>query len=235
MGADQHTDWAKAAASALDWWQAAGVDVLVEDEGFDWLGRTTPAAPVSAPPTPGVLPDTLDAFAAWRLGPDSPEAMWGAPLIAAFGPVDADLMVLVDCPERDDRDALLGGAAGRLFDRMLAAIGRSRADVYLASVAVARPVAGRMPRDTEARLAEIARHHVALVSPERLLVLGNAASRAVLSAECTEARGSLRALNHRNGKTTSAAASFHPRFLLEKPACKADAWKDLQMLMGEQR
>jgi DNA polymerase len=29
-----------------------------------------------------------------------------------------------------------------------------------------------------------------------------------------------------------AVASFHPRFLLEKPAYKAEAWKDLQMLIG---
>lgn len=235
MGADQHIDWAKAAASALDWWHSAGVDVLVEDEGCNWLGKVQ--APIShhAAPASGALPETLAAFAAWRLGVDAPEAMWGAPLIAAAGPATADLMILLDCPERDDRDTLLGGAAGRLFDRMLAAIGRTRDSVHLAAVCAARPIAGRMPRDTEARLAEIARHHVALVAPKRLLVLGNAASRAVLSVELAEARGSLRALNHKGGKTTSAAASFHPRFLLEKPACKADAWKDLQMLMGDKR
>ena len=28
-----------------------------------------------------------------------------------------------------------------------------------------------------------------------------------------------------------AVASFHPRFLLERPAAKAEAWKDLQMLI----
>jgi hypothetical protein len=27
-------------------------------------------------------------------------------------------------------------------------------------------------------------------------------------------------------------ATFHPRFLIEKPAAKAEAWKDLQLLMG---
>jgi uracil-DNA glycosylase family 4 len=235
MGADQHIDWTRAAASALDWWQAAGVDVLVEDEAFGWLSPAAAASPSATPLAAGALPDTVAAFAAWRHGPDAPEATWGAPLIPGSGPIDADLMILVDCPERDDRDCLLGGAAGRLFDRMLAAIGRSRADVRLAAVCAARPVAGRMPRETEARLAELARHHVALVAPERLLVLGNAASRALLSTELTKARGSLRALNHRNGKSTSVAVSFHPRFLLEKPACKADAWEDLQMLMGEQR
>lgn len=233
MGADQHIDWAKEAASALSWWSDAGVDVLVEDEAFGWLNKQPArAAEPEVAPAHAALPATMDAFAAWRTGAEVPEARWGSPLIAASGPVTAELMVLVDCPERDDRDCLLTGPAGRLFDRMLDAIGLSRDEVHLAAVCAARPVAGRMPRETEARLAEIARHHIALVGPKRLLVLGNAASRAVLSAELAEARGSLRALNHRNGTTTSAAASFHPRFLLEKPVCKAEAWKDLRMLMG---
>lgn len=232
MGADQHIDWANEAASALSWWSDAGVDVLVEDAAFGWLTRAPDRAPVPAAASSTALPATLDAFAGWRLGPHAPEASWGAPLLPATGPADAALMVLVDCPERDDRDALLGGPAGRLFDRMLAAIGLSRDQIHLASVCAARPIAGRMPRDTEARLAEIARHHVALVAPPRLLVLGNAASRAVLAAELADARGSLRSINHKGGTTTTATASFHPRFLLEKPVCKAEAWKDLQMLMG---
>jgi uracil-DNA glycosylase family 4 len=232
MGADQHIDWTKEAASALAWWSDAGVDVLVEDEAFGWLTRPAEHAPAPAAPATATLPATLAAFTGWRLGPEAPEAAWGAPLLPASGPVDAPLMVLVDCPERDDRGALLGGTAGKLFDRMLAAIGLTREEIHLAAVCVARPIAGRMPRDTEARLAEIARHHLALVAPPRLLVLGNAASRAVLSAEFAEARGSLRSVNHKGGTTTTAAASFHPRFLLEKPVCKAEAWKDLQMLMG---
>ncbi|MDJ0277090.1 uracil-DNA glycosylase, partial [Sphingomonas sp. 2R-10] len=43
MGADQHIQWHDAAASALEWWQDAGVDTLVEDELRDWFA--TPAPP----------------------------------------------------------------------------------------------------------------------------------------------------------------------------------------------
>ncbi len=237
MGADQNLDWTKAAASALEWWRDAGVDVLVDDLPRDWLAAAPePAVSRGAVPvgTPVVeaLPTTLDAFIAWRTGTTVPEVEWGAAMIAASGPATADLMVLVDCPERDDRDAMMSGPAGRLFDRMLAAIGRSRDDVHLASVCAARPTAGRMPRETEARLSEIARHHLALAAPKRLLVMGNAASRAILGTELAKARGGLHPLNHSGGKTTDVVASFHPRFLLEKPAAKAEAWKDLQMLIG---
>ncbi|MDG6746429.1 uracil-DNA glycosylase family protein, partial [Staphylococcus aureus] len=141
---------------------------------------------------------------------------------------------LVDCPDRDDGEAgqILSGAPGRLFDRMLAAIGQSRETVHLASVCARRPLAGRTPADLESRLAEIARHHVGLIRPRGLLLLGNAASRAVLGTELTSARGHLHAVDHKNGKS-QAVASFHPRFLIEKPMAKAESWKDLQLLMGD--
>ncbi len=245
MGADQKIDWAAHAASALDWWHDAGVDVTIGDEGFAWLetaerlaearqaARTAPE-PATAPAIPpDALPGDAPAFAAWRIGETVPEARWGGAAIAASGPAGADLLVFVDCPERDDRELLMEGDVGRLFDRMLAAIGRSRADTGLASVCVRRPTTGRVPRDTEARLGEIARHHVALAAPQRLLVMGDAASRAILAMNVADARGRFHALNHKDGKVTQVVASHHPRFLLDRPAAKAEAWKDLLMLTGE--
>jgi uracil-DNA glycosylase family 4 len=80
-------------------------------------------------------------------------------------------------------------------------------------------------------LAEIAKHHIQLIAPPRLLLLGNAASRAILGMELQAARGRLHDFNHKTGET-GVVASFHPRFLMEKPAAKAEAWKDLQMLMA---
>lgn len=231
MGADQNLDWGAAAANALAWWRDAGVDTIVDDLPRDWL-KEAPQVEVPAEATPAeTLPIALDAFLAWRTGPGAPEASWSTPMIAASGPPTSGLMVLVDCPERDDRDLLMSGPAGRLFDRMLAAIGRTRADVHLAAVCASRPAAGRMPREAEARLGEIARHHVALAAPKRLLLLGNAASRAILATDLAEARGRLQGLGGNSGTTTEVVASYHPRFLLEKPACKAEAWGDLQLLI----
>ncbi|MCC2980224.1 uracil-DNA glycosylase [Sphingomonas sp. IC4-52] len=246
MGADPNIDWRQAAASAMEWWRDAGVDVLVGDEPFDWLSpeqpdlvsslspvALPPAAATAGPASGGVaMPGTIAELLEWRTGSAAPEAGWGVPLVPATGPMDADIMILIDCPERDSADSLLGGAAGRLFDRMLAAIGRSRDDVHLASLCAARPAAGRLPREMESQLAEIARHHVALAAPKRLLVMGDAASRAILSANVMQARGRLHALNHKKDSQSEVVASFHPRMLLERPVLKAEAWKDLQMLMG---
>lgn len=238
MGADQHLDWMSSAASALDWWQEAGVDVLVDDASRDWLAEPMAApvafaAPVAPLEAPAAMPATLADFIAWRSGDAVPEVEWRGVSIAASGPADADIMVLVDCPDKDDGAAglLMTGTTGVLFDRMLAAIGLNREMIHLAAVCAKRPVAGRMPREVEARLADISKHHIGLVAPKRLLLLGNAASRAILGAEMPGTRGSLHAFNHKRGQT-GVVASFHPRFLIEKPAAKAEAWKDLQLLMG---
>ncbi len=134
MGADGNVNWRAAAESALEWWREAGVDMLVDEEPRDWLALPVlHPAPVAAEPvaTSAAMPDTLEAFATWRAGPDAPEAGWSGRRLAAEGDPGAPLWVFTDLPEREDlaEGRLLSGAAGRLFDRMLAAIGRARADV----------------------------------------------------------------------------------------------------------
>jgi len=215
----------------------------------DWFAASEPMVVPAATPAPTVvvpsaMPLLLADFLTWRSGAEVPEADWSGVSLAAIGPADATVMVLVDCPDRDDGDAgaLLSGGSGRLLDRMLAAIGLARDAVHVAAVCAKRPTAGRIQSEVEDRLAEIAKHHIGLVAPRQLLLLGNAASRAILGTELQAARGRLHRFNHKTAQTgtgdasdvTTVVASYHPRFLIEKPAAKAEAWKDLQMLMGEQ-
>ena len=234
MGADAHLDWRATAASALAWWHEAGVDSLVDETPRDWLAVATPVAVPPSIAASDAPPTVMADYLGWRHGTAAPEARWPGSWIPASGPATAALMVLVDCPDRDDGDVLLSGAAGRLFERMLAAIGLTRDAVHLAALCAKRPVAGRLPAETGDRLAELALHHVGLVAPQRLLVMGNAASRAILATDVAAARGRLHALNHKGGtspdRNTDVVATYHPRFLLEKPVAKAGAWADLQML-----
>ena len=243
-------------ASMMGWWHEAGVDLLVDDAPRNWLQppRSVAARPVSAtqgdaapvsrqaprpvavPAAPArpVLPDTLEALQAWIANdPEAPEARWGTPRIAPVGDPASGLMIVTDLPDDDDaaEGRLLGGAAGRLFDRMLAAIGRDRASIYLTSLASARPVGGRIDDTNQEKLGHILGHHIQMARPKRLLLLGDAPNRALLGMGFLAARGSLRIINH-GGIKVEAVASFHPRQLLKQPALKGEAWRDLLLLNG---
>jgi uracil-DNA glycosylase len=235
-------DWRAEAASALSWWRDAGVDMLVDEEPRDWTASAAPAVAANAPqpaalaePEPEApLPATIEAFIDWRFGSGAPESSWGEPIVGPTGNPAAPLMVITDLPEFEgDTAALMAGPAGRLFDRMLAAIGLDRDSIYLAPLCAARPITGQVPREAEARLGELARHHIALAAPQKLLLLGQTVSRALIGADRAPQRGRLQPVNQENGQSLTVA-TFHPRFLLTKPAAKADAWKDLQLLLGGQ-
>lgn len=230
MGAEQTHDWRQGLASALEWWRDAGVETLQDDEPRDWLARPTPVpeaaakqAAVAAIAPAEILPTTLEDFVAWRLGPAAPENGWHAPLIAPSGAAGAKLVIFSDMPCAEDGEKLMSGPAGRLLDRMLAAIGLERDSVYLGSLAVARSLTGRIPAEHEARLIQLARYHLTLLRPERLLLFGKAAEQLIAGA------GGSADVNL-FGCTTRAVATYHPRFLLERPAAKSEAWKHLLLL-----
>src|SRR3546814_8973070 len=71
-------------------------------------------------------------------------------------------MVLTAWPEVDDqRDgALFAGPAGPLLDAMLRAIGMTRGDCYLASLAVTRPPGGRCDDRDRGELDRLLWHHL---------------------------------------------------------------------------
>lgn len=221
--------------SALEWWRDAGVDTAVQDEPRDWFapppGRVV-ASPRADSIDAGALPEDWVAFLAWRAGEHSPEAGWDGMHIAATGPRYAAVMVLVDTPNREDciAGSLLTGEAGALFDRMLTAVKLSRETVHLVSVCGKRQIHGRIDPGVAERLGAVARHHVRIAAPKRLLLMGDAASRAVLGMNVMSARGRLHEVVHKDG-TALAVASFHPRLLLERPAQKREAWADLKLLM----
>ncbi|MFD1036328.1 uracil-DNA glycosylase family protein [Sphingomonas hankookensis] len=235
MGADQHIQWHDAAASALEWWHDAGVDTLVEDELRDWFATPAPPArplAVTSTPVADLPPDTLEAFLTWRMGDAAPEAGWNAVSVPVTAQKNPPLMILTDLPEADDSgdSGWMTGPVGALLDRMLTAIGETREDVVVAGIAHARPRTGRVPADAQEALDDLARRLVTLVGPARLLLFGAEPCRAMLGPDGT--RGGLRTLNH-DGLTCPTIATFHPRFLLERPLAKAETWRHLQLLIRD--
>lgn len=232
MGISQ--DGADALRGMLSWWQLAGVDVTVDDAPRQWLRVRSASASVlpaeQTVPPPGTLPPTVEALVSWLSSVESFPAL-GDHRPAPSGAITSGLMLLADMPDAEDMvsGALVSGAAGRLLDAMLGAIGRDRAASYLAAFAPGRPPTGRIDPGLEGELSRVARHHVALIRPRALLLMGDATIRAFTGMNLAQARGSIHPINL-DGLTVPAVATFHPRFLLQQPARKADAWADLRML-----
>lgn len=230
------------AVSALQWWADAGVDILVDEEPRDWLrpkdkasapapdGRIAAAPAAKALETP---PDQLDLFQTWLRDSDSLDfASPAAPRICPAGDPASGLMIVTDMPSGEDctTGTLLSGEAGRLFDRMLAAIGRDRNSIYLASLSCLRSPSGGFSGETAARCATLARHHIGLAGPRAVLLFGDTCSKALTGLGMAQARGRWHEIGTHAGPV-KALVSMAPDYLLKQPSAKAHAWADLQMLM----
>jgi uracil-DNA glycosylase len=225
----------RAVANMLRWWQEAGVNALVDEAPRHWMAeRNAIAKPVAVAPEPATLPAALDVLVAWLAQSDDPAiAAPPARRIAPFGTPGSAIMIITDMPEQGDAEAgsLISGELGRLFDRMLAAIGLDRTQVYCAALSPGRPDTGRIDDAAMPRLAEIVRHHMHLAAPKRVWLLGQATSRAILGIDEVAARGRTHLFNH-EGSNMEIVASMHPRLLLQNPRRKAGIWADMQLLIG---
>ncbi|WP_162875409.1 uracil-DNA glycosylase family protein [Sphingomonas crusticola] len=219
------------AYSALDWWAEAGVDTLADDLPHNWLAQAAPAAPAvvtEAKPAAPALPGTIQAFRAWMLTDASvPGAVRGR--IDAMGDHATGAIIVVDMPEAEDRTSgtLLSGEVGALFNRMLAAIKLSRADIYLLPFSPARSTTGRVGDADLAALSPLLLHHLALAQPKRLLLLGDAPVQAVLRMPAAKAREIVHQVEI-GGRQIPTVASIHPRLVHLKRDYRPLVWDDLQ-------
>ena len=236
MGGEHDRMTAAEAASVIGWWIEAGVDVALQEKPRSWLAGADPAPPSSAHVTPEPepkqeLPQTLEAFRNW-LGdaPSLPLAQRNSRRILPKGIEAAQVMLLSDMPTPEDvaDDQPIGGQTWDLTERMLAAIGVAPEQAYVASLSCFHSPGTRLSGQDLEACAAIARRHIALARPKRLLLLGDGPSRALLGKPLATARGHVHKI-----EGVRAVATFHPRQLLQRPSDKALAWRDLLLLMEE--
>ena len=159
-------------------------------------------------------------------------------MVFSDGNLGARLMIIGDVPGREeDRVGLpLVGTAGQLFDRMLASIGLTRADVYIAPLIPWRPPGNRTPTSEEMdMLLPWLYRHIQLADPAFVMVLGGGAAKAVIpgAGSILKIRGKWAAIDFGDGKERQVMASLHPEYLLRSPAQKRLAWADLLALAGK--
>jgi uracil-DNA glycosylase len=233
MGGDLASIGIAEARSALAWWLESGVDVAVQEEARDWL---KPAPPRSrpAPPPPNIVQpsqETLAELQQWLSSSmELPLIGRGAKRVLPHGPEEAEIMLLVDTPAVDDAAAgqPIGGDAWALAQRMLAAIGIAPEQAYSASLSCFHSPGARMSAADREACAAIARRHIALAKPNRLLLLGEGPAQMLIGKPLPLARGHLHKV-----EGIRAVATFHPRQLIKLPSNKSLAWKDLLLLMED--
>ena len=118
------------------------------------------------------------------------------------------------------------GAAGRLLDNMLAALGLARDHaVFIANVLKCRPPGNRTPAPLEVDACRpYLDRQIELVGPGLIVALGKSAACALLGVDASVA--SLRNRVHRY-RGHPLIVTYHPAYLLRTPADKAKAWEDL--------
>lgn len=150
--------------------------------------------------------------------------------VFGVGNAHARLMCIGEAPgmEEDKKGEPFVGAAGQLLDRMLAAIGFKREEVYIANVIKCRPPGNRDPEADEiAECSPYLNQQIALVQPKLLLALGRIAAQNLLGS--TESLSRLRQQVH-SVSGVQMIVTFHPAALLRNQQWRHDAWEDMKTL-----
>lgn len=239
---------AGALADALEWWREAGLEDDFSDTPRRWLDadakiaeppdparqraeQDTPSPPrrrkaakqaaAQLPPFGGdkaQWPSELSAFDAWWME----DASLGSARhrLAARGPVQAELMILVSQPEMDDRDQLLSGPAGRLVASMLRAMGIAAHNARIAAALPAHEPAPDWAALGKAGAGKLALHHIAIARPQRVLLMGQAAL-----GMLDLANGSQTGTLEFDSARVPWLAARDPLTLLASPRARASLWR----------
>lgn len=118
------------------------------------------------------------------------------------------------------------GRAGQLLDKIIAAIGLKREDVYIANIVKCRPPGNRTPERDEVDTCEpFLFRQLAFIKPKIIVALGSPAFQCLLRTRepISRARGEWRDLNG-----VRLMPTFHPAFLLRSPDKKREVWEDMK-------
>lgn len=149
-------------------------------------------------------------------------------VVPGEGDLHARLMLIGEGPgaQEDATGRPFVGVAGQLLDKMLAAIGLSREQVYIANVVKCRPPQNRVPAPEEAQACiGYLRAQVALIRPQVIVCLGATSARYVIGESCRITRDRGQWVER---KGVWIMPTFHPAALLRDESKKRPAWSDFK-------
>ncbi|MCS6799392.1 MAG: uracil-DNA glycosylase [Myxococcota bacterium] len=125
------------------------------------------------------------------------------------------------------------GPAGQLLDKMIAAMGLTRDEVYICNVVKCRPPKNRTPLPDEvASCSPWLVGQLEAIGPEWIVALGKSAA---LALGCAPPGSGPWRGRWGNWRGIPVMPTFHPAFLLRSPEHKKTVWGDLKEVMARMK
>ena len=160
-------------------------------------------------------------------------------IVFGDGNINSKIMIIGEGPgaNEDAEGKPFVGRAGKLLDKMLAAIKLDRKKVYISNVVNYRPPENRKPTDEEIeRYLPYLKSHIQIINPKILLLLGSTALNTIVGNEVVISKARGKWVQQEIGSIKIwVIASFHPAFLMRQPDQKKLAWIDLKMIRDKSR
>ncbi len=149
-------------------------------------------------------------------------------IVFGVGDPAADLMFVGEAPgaDEDRQGEPFVGKAGQLLTKIIAAIGLSRDQVYIANILKCRPPNNRNPEPDEVDSCEpFLFKQIEAIRPMMIVALGKYAAQTLLRSTETISRLRGRLFDYRG---SVLMPTFHPSYLLRNPSGKRQVWEDMQ-------
>ena len=157
------------------------------------------------------------------------------------GAPNARIMFIGEGPgaDEDAQGRPFVGRAGRLLDKVIAACGLKRSDVFIGNILKCRPPDNRDPRPDEIiNCLPYLQRQIELINPEVIVALGAHAARTLL--DTNKSIGQLRGQFHDyyagiGRPPIKLMATYHTAYLLRNysPENRRRVWEDMKKVLGE--
>ena len=150
--------------------------------------------------------------------------------VFGVGNPDAGVVFVGEAPGRDEdlRGEPFVGRAGQLLNKILAAIGFRREDIYIANVLKCRPPENRDPvADEVVQCEPYLIRQLEIIEPRVICALGRIAAQTLLKTSSSLTRMRTEVHDYHG---IPMVATYHPAALLRNPNWKRPAWEDVQKL-----
>ncbi|NLH47495.1 MAG: uracil-DNA glycosylase [Myxococcales bacterium] len=154
-------------------------------------------------------------------------------IVFGDGTATAELMFVGEGPgaDEDEQGLPFVGRAGQLLNKMIAAMGKRRDEVYIGNIVKCRPPGNREPEGDEVAMClPFLQRQIRTIHPKMIVCLGRVAIQNLLDTKrpISQLRGQWQLY-----EDIRVMPTFHPAYLLRNPAAKKPAWEDLQKVMAE--